>query len=632
MKKLLFRGLSLSLALCLLVFCVSPAGATEGQTESFSWRFEEETATLVISGSGDIPDYAYSFSSASGSSHPWSELCPQIRSVTVEEGITSVGSYAFYNCPALQTVTLPSTVTELGNHAFAYCKGLKELKLPAQLSVIGADAFYHCGGLERISLPDGVTNIPDRCFAYCGALKEVTLSSDTAVIGTSAFYSCGSLGQLLLPAALQSIGASAFSYCGVTELHIPESVTQIGRSAFSHCGSLGKLSFSEGLVSIGEAAFAHCTALVSLQLPDSVNELGTSAFQGCSALTAVRLGQGIRCITVSAFSDCGSLLSISLSGALTEILTDAFDHCSALHHILYAGSASQWDKVEKERAQLPAAAVLHTGCQGTEVFWAETAGGSYLYCSLCDLALTPIPDCPHENTQTLRTVEPTCTQEGYSGDLCCTDCNSVLQYGTVLSPLGHRYEAGLCVRCGVVDTSSSPFTDIRPTDYYYVPVLWAYYHGITTGVSAAEFAPGALCTRGQIVTFLWRAAGCPQPESTQMPFADVSESDYFYTAVLWAVEQGITTGVTADLFDPEAQCTRAQAVVFLHRTEDCPQPSLSDRPFADVTADRYYYEAVLWAAENGITSGTEPDRFSPEEPCTRGQIVTFLYRLFSPEF
>lgn len=172
---------------------------------------------------------------------------------------------------------------------------------------------------------------------------------------------------------------------------------------------------------------------------------------------------------------------------------------------------------------------------------------------------------------------------------------------------------------------SNPFTDVSSSAFYYEPVLWAVGEGITSGVSATSFAPNQTCTRAQVVTFLWRAAGEPEPTSTKNPFSDVRSSAYYYKAVLWAVEQGITTGISSTKFGPDNACTRAQVVTFLWRSEGCPEPTGSN-PFSDVKSTSYCYKAVLWAAQTGITTGISATKFAPDQSCTRGQIVTFLYR------
>ena len=174
-------------------------------------------------------------------------------------------------------------------------------------------------------------------------------------------------------------------------------------------------------------------------------------------------------------------------------------------------------------------------------------------------------------------------------------------------------------------TGKNPFVDVPAGSYYEDAVIWAVGKGITTGTSATTFNPNGICTRAQAVTFLWRAAGSPAAKSAVMPFTDVKAGSYYYDAVLWAVEQGITKGTSDTMFSPDATCTRAQIVTFLWRSQKSPAAGMAN-PFADVAADTYYIDAVLWAVKHNITVGTTVSIFSPDEECTRAQIVTFLYR------
>ena len=169
------------------------------------------------------------------------------------------------------------------------------------------------------------------------------------------------------------------------------------------------------------------------------------------------------------------------------------------------------------------------------------------------------------------------------------------------------------------------FVDAPASSYFYEAVMWAVESGVTTGVSANRFDPNGVCTRAQAMTFLWRAAGSPAPKSRAMPFADVPAGSYYYDAVLWAVENGITKGSSNTTFSPNDTCTRAQIVSFLWRSEKTPAVS-SRNPFTDVKPGAYYLDAVLWAVESGITKGTTAMKFSPDADCTRAQIVTFLWR------
>ena len=172
--------------------------------------------------------------------------------------------------------------------------------------------------------------------------------------------------------------------------------------------------------------------------------------------------------------------------------------------------------------------------------------------------------------------------------------------------------------------SAKTFVDVAESAYYAKAVAWAVEHGVTDGTDADHFSPDAPCTRAQIVTFLWRAAGSPEPQSGST-FADVAENAYYAKAVAWATQRGITNGTSADTFSPDAPCTRAQGITFLWRAQNSPAAGGGAR-FADVDAGAYYAGAVAWAVERGVTNGTSANAFSPDAPCTRAQIVTFLWK------
>lgn len=174
--------------------------------------------------------------------------------------------------------------------------------------------------------------------------------------------------------------------------------------------------------------------------------------------------------------------------------------------------------------------------------------------------------------------------------------------------------------------TQNPFVDVKQGDYYYDAVQWAVGKKITSGTSATTFTPDGICTRAQTVTFLWRSQGSPKAAGAENPFTDVSKDAYYYDAVLWAVEQGITNGTSAITFSPDATVTRGQTAAFLWRVAKQPQVDQTANPFADVTQDAYYYNAVLWAVAKEITNGTSSTTFSPDQGCTRAQIVTFLWR------
>ena len=262
---------------------------------------------------------------------------------------------------------------------------------------------------------------------------------------------------------------------------------------------------------------------------------------------------------------------------------------------------------QKRTESIPATGV-HTwnGGQVTTAATCSKAGIRTYTCTGCGQKKTEmIPIDPNAHAWTCVDIltAPKDDQHGY-GVFLCTICNK-------------QKEDEVC--------PSSVFSDVK-NDWSHKGIDFAVSRRITNGTDATHFSPSATCTRGQVVTFLWRAMGCPEPSSTRCPFVDVKESAYYFKAVQWAVEQNITNGIDATHFGPDKGCTRGQVVTFLWRSMiGRPLSEGFENPFVDVTGG-YYYEAVLWAVGQNITKGTDNTHFEPNSTCTRAQIVTFLYR------
>ncbi len=227
-------------------------------------------------------------------------------------------------------------------------------------------------------------------------------------------------------------------------------------------------------------------------------------------------------------------------------------------------------------------------------------------------------------------TEATCTEPGYTAFIMCEVCFSTLYDSpTRIPPKGHEYKYGKCTRCGEADPDYIPpaptnFDDVSQNSYCYDAVQWAVEHEVTKGVSANKFAPNNGCTRAQVVTLMWRAAGAPN-FMAKIDFDDVDNDAYYYDGVKWAVSYGISKGTSERTFSPDDLCTRGQVVTFLWRAAG--EPIVDETiNFVDVSPNSYCYNAVQWAVAKGITKGTDATHFSPSATCTRGQVVTFLYR------
>lgn len=232
-------------------------------------------------------------------------------------------------------------------------------------------------------------------------------------------------------------------------------------------------------------------------------------------------------------------------------------------------------------------------------------------------------EAPHVHSYTFCVTAPTCTEDGFTTYVCACGDSYISDY---THATGHILHDGICTVCGFAD---NPFTDVLQGTPYFEAILWAYHHKpsqITSGFTQTEFRPDESCTRGQVVTFLWRAAGKPAPESDVCPFVDVDSDSPYRTAIIWAAEQGITRGFDEAHFAPSQSVTRAQFVTFLWRYCSTPDTETVGNPFVDVSESSVYYPAILWAAETGVTLGYGSNDFRPDMTCTRWHVVLFLQR------
>ena len=279
-------------------------------------------------------------------------------------------------------------------------------------------------------------------------------------------------------------------------------------------------------------------------------------------VTKIVIGSGITSIGKAAFQGCAYVKSVDIANSVTKICTSAFISCWALDYVIIPTS--------------------------------------------------------------VNTIEMTAFGNAISGSTMndVYYCGSAAQWGRI--SIGEHNDSLLKASFHYNYDPNMSFTDVAAGSYCYDAVQWAVANGITNGTDATHFSPNAGCTRGQVVTFLWRAAGEPTV-SGNVGFADVAPGSYCYEAVKWAVANGITKGTDATHFSPNATCTRGQVVTFMYRAAGEPAVGGSNG-FVDVAAGSYCYNAVQWAVANGITKGTDATHFSPSATCTRGQVVTFLYR------
>ena len=377
--------------------------------------------------------------------------------------------------------------------------------------------------------------------------------------------------------------------------------------------------------------------LVGDTIKGTPSKAGSFTFTVKASNTA---GDATQAFTVTiADADAAKYHNVTLSGAGTDA-TGAGSHAANTPVKIYAGTKSGYtfagwtsnDVTVLSASNKNASFVMPDNDVTVKANWiynGGSGGGGYTYYTIKATAGVNGSISPSGNVSVREGRDQTFTitpDKGYAVAKVLVDSKNV---GAVKSYTFENVKKAHTIEVVFMKSSGNPqtgvFVDVPEGSYYEEAVNWAVEQGITQGTDATHFSPDGICTRAQAVTFLWRAAGSPAPKSTAMPFTDVKSGVYYYDAVLWAVENGITKGTTDTTFSPNMNCSRAQIVTFLWRSEKSPAAGTVN-PFTDVKANAYYADAVLWAVKEDVTKGTTATTFSPDANCTRAQIVTFIYR------
>ena len=605
-----------------------------------------------------------------------------LTELTLPEGITSLGEKCFYGCQSLKQIVLPSTLTTMGDSAFQNTTALTSIEIPGSLSVIPENAFG-ASGLQKAVISEGVTYLDRFAFSGCRSLSDVTLPSTVTELDHAAFARCP-LTQILLPEGLTVVGREAFDGCKLVEVSLPSTLTNIGAYAF-RSNELTSVKFPSGIHYIGSNAFTFnplsaiefdsCdnliiassafsgTDLVQVHLPEGTAEIGDSVFRGCDQLTTVTMPDTVTKLGNDAFRDCTSLTSIQLSAGIDRLMPGSLQNTNLPELVIPYGVEWIYNGALDGNLQMTKLVIPATVTY-VEPSFRSTCYNALIHCQkdtyiqrFCDskrIEYQLIDDfefeesypihiltnmggtvsVSRESSPSLRYITLTAVPKAdwaiYSISIYCDTDESYILDDKQLSdtkfefmmPPGETWIEVLFV------AQKAPFVDVPEDSFYFEPILWAVYSGITNGVDDTHFAPNQPCNRAQVVTFLWRAAGEPDPISMEHNFVDVEKGGFYEKAVLWAVENGITNGIDDTHFGPNVICNRASVVTFLWRARGCPAPSSTTHPFTDVPAGCWYESPVLWALETGITNGMSATEFGATNPCNRAQVVTFLYRYF----
>ena len=525
--------------------------------------------------------------------------------------------------------------TEGGLRLTDYLGSQTELTLPDTLAgvpvvEIGAGCFRKTR-LTEVTIPHGIRVIGEEAFAGCTALKKVHLGGSVNVIGNRAFANTG-LIKMDIPGCVRVIGEEAFLGCdALFNVVIEEGVEEWALDVGVGFGA-GSVKLQEGVETIGVRAFYGCSNLTRMFVPSTVCQIGDRAMGYTDAGKQNYQISGYAGTAAERYANDNELEFRAMdakaedTGICGENVTWAFDRETGL--LTLEGEGRMYDYAAAEclpwyafRQQITAALVAEgVTSVGDFAFDGSALSQITLPRDLKWVGSRAFADCGALEELHFSGDAPKFADDAFAGtgltgwypNWNATWSQEVLvDYGGAIT---WRRLGGL------------PFVDVPKGSFFYDPVAWALDLGITTGTDATHFSPDALCQRAAVVTFLWRAAGSPEPESENDPFVDVNPGDFYYRAVLWAVEKGITNGLDDAHFGPFAYCNRAQVVTFLHRAMGNPPVKNVENPFADVPTGQWFADSVLWAVQEGITNGLSANSFGPDVICNRAQIVTFLYR------
>ena len=500
--------------------------------------------------------------------------------------VTKIASEVFKG-KGITGVTVPASIEYIGSDAFSNCKYLTFINYNAKNSSVDTDIYgngpfcnagKNSGGIT-VTFGSGVTNIPSRMFIATDndirpRIKSVNISSSIKVIGGSAFSGCNELSSISMGNSVTEIGSESFYGTAIQTLTIPASVEYIGSGAFDNCKYLETINYNARNSSInsdiyGCGPFTNAgknSGGVTVNFGTGVTNIPNSIFCVTDAnygiqprIKAISISSSVKKIESFAFMNT-DITAISIPSSVTSIEYNAFRKCRQLTTV----------KIYNKNATISSYAF--EGCPSNTRFYIYKNG----------------------------TVDTYAKDKGF--------------------------------RITYLD-SSKQFSDVQnPSHPYYNAIYWAANAGITNGYADGTFGINKSCTRGEMIMFLWRYARKPAPRAVSVsPFKDVSKNHSFYNAILWASQKGITKGYPDGTFGINRNVSRGECMMFLWRLKGKPSPkAVSVTPFKDVPKSHAFYNAILWGYQKkittGYTSGQKKGTFGINENCTRGAIVTFLYR------
>lgn len=625
----------------------------------------------------------------------------EVTSVLLEKAPTTVGESVFSSCTSLTNVTLPDDMKELQDGMFAFCTALKTLKFPAQLNRIGKACFDRAGLAGDLVIPESVENIGFVAFRNCHGLTSITVEGNPTFSKgdkTYAFQYCNNL--LWMKANFNIIKqvvniTTPDQYKGETfEPQNSSWFTADGKEVGSSTNIDQETTFyrwftkkvllnanggqNNGDIQEVYAFFAPALGETkTIQFPSRYNRGQVSYVVKVDDTKFTRDGYTFKEWTGDAAGEKPYEIGKHIYNYMPDAIyaqwskvidEDTYFVSPVIADQTYTGSALEpavkvtknGEVISDTEYSVKYSSNTNVGTATATVKVGDTVIGTATFNivkATPTVSITAEPaslvgggkvtltvtGVPEEGNVTV-TCDNGITVDSENGTYSAVLPNRTVSYtftanydeSTNYTATSAKCEVSVTRRYSSPSTPVTPeseptpeetvkFSDVSTSAYYYDAVKWTVENGVTDGLSATTFGPYESCMRAQIVTFLWRAAGSPEPK-TMSSFADVPASAYYAKAVAWAVENGITNGMTDTAFAPDATCARGQSVTFLYRA--LKGTASGSASFTDVKSDAFYADAVNWAVASDVTNGTSATTFSPNADCTRAEIVTFLYRAY----
>ena len=646
--------------------------------------------TLTISGTGVMPDFNF----PEGNLAPWwnyealgmltsfgnIKLEGELKRVVIKDGVTNVGDYALFFLPAATQVTLPDSVTRIGRYGIAMCSKLTGMSIPKSVTEIG-DFGLAGDGLTAVTLPDGLQSLGRGAFDTCTSLTNTTLPAAITAVPGKCFADCTKLLNVKYAGTVTAIGDLAFEGCkSLTAAPIPATVTELGVSAFTGCTALTDVTIPAGVTAIPDGCFQGCIALKDMKLPGTVTSVGHNAFTGCTALGDVRCYGAPPTVQPAGAAEHsfepaivtihynpdpvygwtldadGKWQGYTVSGKGACLHTGYGTHENTVPAT--CGEAGRVDTIcdncgdVVSTKEIPATGA-HTWDNGTVTTEpTETAPGVRTFtCAVCGQTRTEAIPATGEHTFVFtKNIAPTCTTEGY--DLyTCSGCGATEKRNSKPA-LGHKWDSGkvtteptettpgvrtyTCTVCGEVKTEVIPATGAH-THKWDAGKVTTEPTATTPGVRTYTCT---ICgaTRTETIPATGGSSVCPGgPSCPSYGFSDVAgPSDWSHEGIDYCVRRSLMVGTGVGTFSPGMNCSRAQIVQILYNLSgDKTDYGNYYLPFTDVAPGAWYYDAVAWAYDNDVVSGTSATTFAPNDVITREQMAVILYGYtaeFAPEF